>query len=503
MIKNIKEVCTTPETTALLRKLAADSIVLLKNERRHLPLSASQKTVVIGPNAKTAVYCGGGSSSLAAYRAISPLEAIQSRCSSQNVQYAIGAYSHKELPILGPQVRTSTGVEGIHREISDEIILTNTDMLLLDYRCPRLHSELWYADIEGYLTAERDGVYEIGVCVYGTARLFASQVQGTAFFGAGTREERGTFPVKENTIYHIKVEFGSAPLSKLSDEGVVSFGGGGVRIGGCMKVNPEEQIRAAVALAKDADQVIICTGLNGDWEGEGCDRTSMDLPGHLTTLITSVASSNPNTTLILQTGSPITMPWLSQIPCLIQAWYGGNECGNAIADVLFGSVNPSGKLPLTFPKRVEDNPAFLNYRSEGGRTLYGEGVYVGYRYYEISAVEVLFPFGFGLSYTSFAFTDLKVEAGDEELRVSLGVQNIGDVAGAEVVQLYISPQSPSIMRPKKELHGFTKVFLEPGASKDVEILARKKDATSFWDESRSMWKSEQADDFRVESASAL
>jgi beta-glucosidase len=172
-------------------------------------------------------------------------------------------------------------------------------------------------------------------------------------------------------------------------------------------------------------------------------------------------------------------------------WYGGNETGNAIADVLFGNVNPSAKLPLSFPKRLQDNPAFLNYRTERGRTLYGEDIYIGYRWYEMLDLPVLFPFGHGLSYTTFEISDLKVQKSDKEVNVSVKVSNTGSKSGADVVQVYISQKNPSIRRPKKELKGFKKVFLEKGENKVVEVAIETKYATSFWDEIRNAWVSEK------------
>jgi beta-glucosidase len=386
----------------------------------------------------------------------------------------------------------------------------------MDYKVEGDTTGLWYADIEGFYVPEADGKFKFGICVYGTAKLFVDgnlvvdnatvQRQGSAFYGSGTIEEVGTVIMKAGQKYHVKIEFASAPTNKLATGGVVRFGGGGVRIGGAMEIDTEEEIKRAVALAISADQVIICAGLNGDWESEGSDRQNMDLPGHHDALITAVAKANPNTVVVMQSGSPVSMPWLSQVPALIQAWYGGNETGNAIADVIFGDVNPSGKLPLTFPLCVEDNPAFLNYRSERGRTLYGEDVYIGYRYYEASKKKVLFPFGHGLSYTTFQFSDAKVTVDKEisRLKVSVSIQNTGSVAGAEVAQVYISQRNPSIGRPVKELKGFTKVFLEVGEKQEVHIVVETKYAASFWDEGCGMWVMEKdMYDVLVGSSSAL
>ncbi len=190
------------------------------------------------------------------------------------------------------------------------------------------------------------------------------------------------------------------------------------------------------------------------------------------------------------------MPWLSSVNALVQAWYGGNETGNAIADILFGNVNPSARLPLSFPNKLQDNPAFLNYRTERGRTLYGEDIYVGYRWYEMLDMDVAFPFGHGLSYTSFKFSDLKIVKTDEILNVSVKVTNTGERDGAEIVQFYVSQKNPSIRRPKKELKGFSKVLLKKGESRVVDVPLPVKYAASFWDEVRNAWIVEK-DEYEV------
>ncbi|KAH8815580.1 glycoside hydrolase family 3 protein [Xylogone sp. PMI_703] len=507
----------TPETAALLRKIGGDSIVLMKNEGGLLPLSKEKKTLIVGPNAKIATYHGGGSASLAAYYAVTPFDGISSKL-SQSPTYTVGCYAHKELPLLGPILKTDKGEAGVtfrvyntppstqNRELCDEVILTKTEFLLPDYKCDKLTSDLWYADVEGYLTAEETCTFELGICVYGAAKLFiddklvidneTTQKQGTAFFGCATIEEKGTFDFEKGKKYHVKVQFTSAPASKLDMAGHVAFGGGALRIGGTKILNAEEEIKRAAVLAKEADQVIVCAGLNADWETEGSDRENMNLPGYMDALISAVAAANPHTAVVMQSGTPVRMPWVNEVPALIQAWYGGNETGNAIADVLFGDTNPSAKLPLSFPKRLQDNPAYLSYRSERGRTLYGEDIYVGYRWYESIELPVLFPFGHGLSYTTFAFSDLKVEKSDERVNVTVSVSNTGKVAGAQVAQVYISQKNPSIRRPVKELKGFKKVFLEPGEKKEVTVEIDLKYAVSFWDEVRNAWIMEK-DEYEV------
>ncbi|KAI4147944.1 MAG: hypothetical protein LQ340_005308 [Diploschistes diacapsis] len=500
------------KVSSLLRRCAAESIVLLKNFKKVLPFSKKKPLLVIGPNAKLANICGGGSASLNPYYAITPFDGIKSKMQA-DVSYVLGSYSHKELPLIGTQVRTapdsSATKSGVvfrayneppsdkSRRPVDEITISNTYFLLPDYGCPALKSSLWYATVDGYYTAERSGTYELGLCVSGTAQLFVDdkliidnatkQKQGETFFGNGTVEVKGTVAMQEGGTYHIHTTFASSPSSKLEKAGVTTFPNGGMRIGGAWVLDPEEEVHRATEMAREAEQVVICAGLNMDWESEGADREDMKMPGHIDALISSVAKVNPNVAVVLQSGTPCEMPWLEEVDTLVQAWYGGNETGNAIADVLFGDVNPSGKLPLTFPKRVQDNPAFLNYRCEGGRTLYGEDVYMGYRWYEMLEREVAFPFGHGLSYSEFGLSGLEVSVGESTLTVKVQLKNVGEVDGAVTVQVYVKQEQPSIRRPPKELKGFAKRFLRRGESQSVEVQVPLKYAASYWDEDRDAW----------------
>ncbi|MCJ1387416.1 hypothetical protein MMC18_000259 [Xylographa bjoerkii] len=503
----------TPETAKLLRKIAADSVVLMKNEKGILPLSKEKTTAVIGPNAKVAVFCGGGSAALRPYYAVSPFEGISAKVGPDNIKYCLGAYAYKNLPSIGSQLKSLSGEKGItfrafteppsekSRQAVDELHLDDTDLKFVDYYHPKLNDPLWWAEIDGIFTPEHSGEYEFGLSVYGTATFSidgkmvidneTKQRAGGALYGNGTIEELGTIALEAGRDYAVKIYFASAPSSKVPAMSETSFRGGGLRLGGARKVNADEEIQAAAKLAGEVDQVVICAGLNSDWETEGRDRDDMKIPGRTNDLIKAVAKVNANTVVVIQSGTPVEMPWINDVAALTQAWYGGNECGNGIADVLFGDVNASGKLPLSFPIRNEDNPAFLNYRSEGGRTVYGEDVYVGYRFYETVKRAVNFPFGHGLSYTTFEASDFHLENTGGNLEVSLRLKNTGKRSGSETVQLYVSQDSPGIRRPLKELKGFRKVFLEAGAETTVKITVSTKYATSYWDEIRNMWVSEK------------
>ena len=210
-------------------------------------------------------------------------------------------------------------------------------------------------------------------------------------------------------------------------------------------------------------------------------------------LIAAVAAANPRTVVVLNAGAPVTMPWIDQVAAVVDAYYPGMENGNAVAAVLLGKVNPSGKLPVSFPLRLEDSPAYINASYPGCREVnYGEGIFVGYRYYDKKDVTPLFPFGHGLSYTTFEYGHLKVakkvKAG-EPVTVTLELKNTGKVAGKEVVQLYVSDLVSSLPRPSKELKGFTKVSLKPGESKMVEFTLDER-SLAFYDPHKKAWVAE-------------
>ncbi|KAJ4357611.1 beta-glucosidase [Didymosphaeria variabile] len=500
-----------PETPGFARKLASSGIVLMKNERQVLPLDRSKSIAVMGPNAKFAAYSGGGSANLKPYYAVAPFEGISS--AAKDVKYTLGAHAYKQLPLLSNLTKTNDGRKGLtarfyneppevkERAQKDVIFVDASDMFLADYVHPDVSPELFYIDLEGTITPEVSGEYLFGCSVRGTARIFVDgelivdnatkQTLGGTFMGAGTREERASIHLEQGKTYTVLLQFGSGLTQTVRKKGATAMRGGGVRVGATLKTNAEEEIDKAVQLAKEVDQVVICVGLSGDWESEGFDRPDMDLPGHTNALVSAVTKANSNTVVVNQSGTPVSMPWIQEVPALVQAWFGGIETGNAIADILFGDINPSGKLPLSFPIRNEDNPAFLNQRSERGRMLYGEDIYVGYRFYEKTKRDVLFAFGHGLSYTSFSLENLQVDAKDDTISVTLDLNNTGERDGAEVVQVYVSQRMSTVTRPEKELKGFRKVFLRKREKVKINIDLNKKLATSYWDEERDQWLSEE------------
>lgn len=240
----------------------------------------------------------------------------------------------------------------------------------------------------------------------------------------------------------------------------------------------EKLIEEAKEIAKKAEVVIVFAGLPERYESEGYDRPHMKMPESHNRLIEEVAMVNPNLVVVLSNGSPVEMPWVEKPKAILESYLGGQAWGGAVADVLFGVVSPSGKLAETFPKKLSDNPSYLFFPGEGDRVEYREGIFVGYRYYDKKEMEVLFPFGYGLSYTTFEYSDLRLDKKEmtdkEVLKVKVKVKNTGKVKGKEIVQLYVRDVKSSVIRPDKELKGFTKVELEPGEEKEVEFELDKR-----------------------------
>lgn len=242
----------------------------------------------------------------------------------------------------------------------------------------------------------------------------------------------------------------------------------------------------AIALAEKSDKVVVFAGLPDSFESEGYDRSHMRLPACQNHLIEELIKVQKNIVVVLHNGSPVELPWADEVSGIVEAYLGGEGIAEAIADILFGQANPCGKLAESFPLKLEDNPSFLNFPGTGQRVNYAEGVFVGYRYYDTKKMEVRFPFGFGLSYTTFAISNLQVSAKEikssDKLTVTVDVTNTGKMAGKEVVQLYVHDTTGAAIRPEKELKGFSAVFLQPGETKSVSMTLNKRSFAWYNDE---------------------
>ncbi|MFK3936860.1 beta-glucosidase [Alkalihalobacillus sp. NPDC078783] len=268
----------------------------------------------------------------------------------------------------------------------------------------------------------------------------------------------------------------------------------------------DQLIHEAIECARDSEVAVLFVGLPDRYESEGFDRDHMALPSNHEALIRSVLDAQPNTIVILSNGSPVEMPWVDDVPSIIEGYLGGQASGGAVADILYGAESPSGKLAETFPVNVEDNPSYLYFPGEGDRVEYREGVFVGYRYYDTKKVKPLFPFGHGLSYTTFSYENMIVSNHDlnesEKVKVTIQVKNTGSVKGKEIVQLYVHDKQSSVVRPEKELKAFDKVELEPGETKEVHLQLDRR-AFAYYNTDKEDWTVESGEfELRVGPSSA-
>jgi beta-glucosidase len=501
-----------PEHRALIRRAATESTVLLKNANHILPLeqSALKSIAVIGPNAKTAQIMGGGSAQVSAHYIVTPFDGLKNAVGDGvNLGYEIGCTNHKLLPRLEPKlVKPDGGDHGFKLEYYNNHdlsgaaayseIVGGSEQMIMGEVAPGVDLTAFSARMTTSFTPEQSGTHHFSLMSVGKVRLFVNdaelidnwmtQTKGESYFGFGTTEVQAGIEMKAGQTYRLRLEYNNQDVPFFA----------AFRLGYLPPV-AEDAIERAAKLAAQSDIALVFVGTNGDWESEGHDRADLELPGEQAALIERVAAANPNTVVVLQTGSPITMPWLEKVAGVIQAWFPGQECGNAIADVLFGAVNPSGKLTQTYPLRLQDNPAFINYPGENGHVRYGEGIFVGYRYYDKKDVAPLFPFGFGLSYSSFSYKNLRLSTDvlepNQRLSVSVDVTNTGKYSGQEIVQLYVHDVECSVSRPPKELKGFAKVLLEPGETKTV-TLHLEREALAYWDDVQHTWVAE-AGEFEV------
>jgi beta-glucosidase len=489
----------TPGHQALARELAEEAITLLKNEGSILPLSKRRlkSVAVIGPNAAEPWVSGGGSSFVTPPYGVSPLEGLKAKLGSRvRVRYEQGCDNHIEPPVLKSEYLTPAKGKGHglwgeyfdNTDLSGEPAATQVDRKL-DFWWLRpgekVSAQQFSVRWTGQLTAPGSGRYVLRLVSSCLVRLY---LDGQLLAEARPRQS-SDWPVSDVAAY---VELEARRRYDLRVEYIkpadVDFSMMWLQFGYAPKPEDDDRLARAVALAENSDIAIVFAGMPTGYESEGGDRPDMELPGPQAELIEAVAQANPCTVVVLNAGAPVTVDWLDRVPAVLEAYYPGLEGGNVIASVLLGRVNPSGKLPVTFPRRYEDNPTYGNYPG-AKQVYYGEGIFVGYRYYDYKGVEPLFPFGFGLSYTTFAYSGLRVPktaAVGKPVKVSVRVKNTGERAGKEVVQVYVSDRASSLPRPPKELKGFAKVALQPGESKSVEFVLDER-AFAFYDPYQKQW----------------
>ena len=487
-----------PKHRLLLRKAAADGMVLLKNEGS-LPLKKNiKKLAVIGPNALEAQIIGGGSASLRPHYQIHPLEAVQERLGHETeILYSKGCHTHKYLPKINEELMGEQ--EGFLVEYFDgnqfdknlilEERLTGSKFWVFEGFAKDVISKEERPDISVRFSCtykpDISGLHEFEIFGIGKCRLlidgnelidnWTSMDPGEAFFTFGSASKKGVTNLQKGEAYKIEVQYkfeGSFPAVYI----------------GCQAPDDVDIFQEALETASHADDVILIVGTNSDWETEGNDRADFNLPANQNKLIEAILEANQNTVVVINTGSPIHMPWEKKAKAIIQTWFAGQEFGNALVDILSGEVNPSGKLPTTFPVKIEDTPAYKNYPGKDLQMNYDEKLLVGHRWYEANSMKPLFCFGHGLSFTSFNYQNLEVTTGsDFVVTCKFEIQNTGDISGLEIAQCYVGFASPLPGEPYKTLQGFIKEEIGANELKKVEIKLGPRNF-SYWSVETNTWQ---------------
>ena len=512
-----------PITRNVAHDVASEGMVLLKNSNNILPLNKNsvKKIAIIGPNLLDFRIMGGGSSSLKSHAIKAPLASLRKKFgSSVQISDFKGCTTYKYAPPIDRKyLKPSENSEGTglvlemfkrdERKGLTQIGASKTTSRGIVYITSGGYSAGAksvpdVATLSGIFTPDIDGIYEFGINATGKTKLFingelvidnwnGALPNGDAFFARSTPEKRGKIHLSGNTSYNLKINFENDPLFQAMIPGIMY---------GVLPPEPFDLVDEAVDFIQkeNIDYAILMTGTSDDWETEGNDRRTLSLPGRQDELIYKVAKACKNTIVVNNSGSPISMPWKNNVGAILQTWFPGEEYGDVLADILLGNVNPSGKLPITFPNTLEETPAFTNYPGEFGKVKYGEGLYIGYRWYTSKALMPLYPFGYGLSYTTFELSNISVnnntlhnsnisaEMKQQMMVIQFDIKNLGQMDGKEVVQVYVEHVNSRVQRPVYELKTFKKVFVPAGkkmAKEQIRINAN--DAFSYYDPLREEW----------------
>jgi beta-glucosidase len=480
---------------------AREGLVLLKNEGNLLPLSKSKikSILVVGPDAYPAVPVGGGSAGVQPFSAVSYMEGLSN--------------------YLGPDVMVhhSRGVPSF-AEMAEATIFTTAAA----NGQPGLNAEYFNnADLQGPPAVSRTErrmnfgqgsrmVLPLEVASYRWTGYYLPEASGPHDVLVHTSGENGgayrvyiddKLVLDHWTLNKALVNYVTLPLELGAHKVVLERRGRGGRSRLGIVRHGQFVSEEAKKFAAKADVVVVAVGFDQETESEGADRTFYLPPGQ-DELIQTMAAANKNTIVVMTSGGSVDMSaWVDRVPALLEAWYPGQQGGTAVAEVLFGDVNPSGRLPVTFERRWEDNPVHDSYYPEANtkRVVYKEGVFVGYRGYEKAGTTPLFPFGSGLSYTTFKYSNLSIkpvsgaatngDSSGSRNEVSFEVKNTGTREGADVAQVYVGDRQTKVPRPAKELKGFIKVSLRPGETKKVSVILDNR-ALSYYDVSARQWRAE-------------
>ena len=490
-----EEAVDLPEHRALAREAAADATVLLRNDGV-LPFDAAKLSslALIGPNAGRAHLMGGGSAQLRAHYVVPPSDPISERLDDR-VTHEPGCDIDRSVRAVGPaHVASGDGEAALDvayyatDDWSGEVVRQETapSGRLLWFGSPGdgVPDTGFSVRATGRLVPPETGTHRFTLIQAGRARVLVDgdvvldgiedpPPRGREFFGTGSEEITADVELEAGRPVDLVVEYTSRDAAILY----------GVKVGYQPPV-PDDLLERAVAAAAAADAAVVVVGTSDEWESEGHDRTSMDLPGDQDELIRRVAAANPRTVVVVNTGAPVTMDWADDVAAVLQVWLGGQEMASALDAVLFGEAEPAGRLPTTIPLALEHNPSYGSFPGENSHVAYSEGLLVGYRWYRTRRLPVRYPFGHGGSYTTFEWgtpscSDDSYVPG-AGTTVTVPVTNTGDRRGAEVVQCYLRPVEPRLFRPELELAGYAKLWLDPGESADAVIELGDR-AFAYWD----------------------
>jgi beta-glucosidase len=488
---------------ALLGRAAAAGMVLVANRGPVLPLHPETlgRVAVIGPNAAVGQVMGGGSAHVTPTRVAHLLDSLQARLRGHGVEvvHAPGVNINRRLPELDARLRGPVDLaifdspEGLDRAGAAPVTRSVIDALYVmwvkDPLGNRNPNPSFGARLSTTVTPDRSGQWRFGlesvaptrILVDGRLLIDNAEVPiGGSFFGTGKGETTGSVELEAGRSYELVVEVRHHPTG---------FGMGGVYVGALGPLESDQLARAVTAGA-EADVSVLVVGTNDDWECEGWDRTTLALPGDQDELISRVAAASRRTVVVVNAGSPVAMPWLSEVDAVLLCWFPGQEMGEALTDVLLGVLEPGGRLPVTFPASLDDTPTVEHYPGRNGVAEYREGRLVGHRWYDTVGREPLFPFGFGLGYADIAVTTaaLAPEDGAGGARaVDVLLANRAGRDGTQVVQVYVAPTSPvSGDEPALRLVGFTKVTVPAGSTVPARVVCDPR-ATSTWDVARHAW----------------
>jgi beta-glucosidase len=485
---------------AVARQVATEGTVLLVNDGL-LPLEPGtlSSVAVIGPNASQ-LAMGGGSSEVTPHRRRSVADALAERLPDAVVTSEVGCRIDRSLrPIDMRLVGDGAGfmVEYFDSPAAPEAdsapveagVAHSARILWIGPPRPGLEQGACAVRIRGSFTPDISGAWRLGLESAGRSvmRLDGAIVidnseptRGQGFYGAGSAPVEVMVDLAAGHTYELAVEV----WPRSSDSPIL-----GARVG-ATPPDTGDEFERAVRAAAEADVAVVVVGSNGEWESEGHDRPDLSLPGRQRELVEAVLDVNRRTVVVVNAGSPVETPWADGAGAVLMTWYPGEEGADALADIITGTAEPTGRLPVTFPARVEDGPAGLGvegdrYPGIEGKVVYGEGVLVGYRFYETTRLVPRFAFGHGLSYGDIVFEDVEAD-GD---RVTVRLVNKGARRGTEVLQVYVRSLEALVRRPDRELAGFAKVALDAGATETVQIDLGPR-AYRYWDVGTHRWRSD-------------